>query len=101
VQSASERGNLSAMQDAPGVVGKRWNTTLDGRARRTHRDADGQIAPIDGQFDVGGSTLRHPGDPTAELEEIANCRCFSSPVFESDLTDEELAELQAGNIIYT
>lgn len=97
VQGAAERGNHHAMQEAPGVVGEQWNVTNDGRARDTHIEAGGQIAPIDGMFAVGGARLEHPGDPDAPIDEIANCRCYATPVFEDDLTDGELAQLRAGN----
>lgn len=97
VQGASERGNHSAMKDAPGVVGERWNVTLDGRQRPSHEAADGQIAPVDGTFSVGGARLLHPGDPGGPVDEVANCRCYATPVFEDDLTADELARLRAGN----
>ena len=101
VQGASERGNHSAMQEAPGVVGERWHYTSDGRARETHIEAGGQIAPVDGPFVVGGARLRHPGDPQAPIGEIANCRCYATPVFEDDLSEDELAQLRAGNRLNT
>ena len=97
VQGASERGNHHAMREAPGVVGERWNVTNDGRARDTHIEAGGQIVPVDGTFAVGGERLEHPGDPGAAIEEIANCRCYATPVFEDDLSEDELATLRAGN----
>ena len=97
VQGASERGNHHAMQEADGVVGERWNVTNDGRARETHLDAGGQIVPVDTPFIVDGARLMHPGDPNGPIGEIANCRCYATPVFEDDLTDGELAQLRAGN----
>jgi len=101
VQGASERGNHEAMREAPGVVGERWNATADGRERDTHAEADGQIVPVDGSFIVGNDRLEHPGDPGAVIEEIANCRCFATPVFEDDLTQDELAQLRAGQRLNT
>ena len=97
VQGATERGNHHAMQEAPGVIGERWNVTNDGRARDTHIEAGGQIVPVDGTFAVGGERLEHPGDPGAAIEEIANCRCYATPVFEDDLSEDEVATLRAGN----
>lgn len=96
VQGAAERGNHHAMQEADGVIGERWNVTNDGRARETHIDAGGQIVPINMPFVVGGERLMHPGDPDGPIGEIANCRCYATPVFEDDLTDDELAQLRAG-----
>lgn len=96
VQGATERGNHHAMQEAPGVIGERWNYTADGRARDTHIEAGGQIVPVDGTFAVGGERLEHPGDPGAAIAEIANCRCYATPVFEDDLSDDEVAMLRGG-----
>jgi hypothetical protein len=100
VQSASEKGNDTALQESS-AVGKRWNVTDDGRQRQAHDAADGQIAPAAGTFLVMGERLQHPGDPNGSLSNIANCRCFETAVFESDLTDNELAQLRAGNRLNT
>lgn len=99
--SSSNAGNHSAMQDAEGVIGEEWLTTLDGRERDTHANADGQIVAVGTSFEVGGVLLDHPGDPTGPLEEIANCRCTATPVFADDLTDDELESLQAGERLNT
>ena len=99
VHGSTQRGAHTALEDAETVVGERWVAMADTRVRDTHEIADGQIAPVDGEFRVGGERLDHPGDPTAAISEIANCRCQAVPVFEEDLTDEQVAQLQAGNII--
>lgn len=99
VHGSAQRGAHTALEDAETVVGERWVAMADTRVRDTHEIADGQIAPVDGEFRVGGQRLDHPGDPTAAISEIANCRCQAVPVFESDLSDEQVAQLQAGNII--
>jgi len=100
VQGAAERGNHEMMRQAPGVVGERWHATNDGRARESHLDAEGQIAPVEGTFllvsSEGRAELLHPGDPNGPIHEIANCRCFATPVFADDLTDDEVAQLRAG-----
>ena len=96
VQGAAERGNHHAMQEAPSVIGEKWNVTNDGRARDTHLEVGGQIVPVDTPFIVGGERLMHPGDPGAAIEEIANCRCYATPVFEDDLSEDELATLRGG-----
>lgn len=100
VQGAAERGNHEMMRRAPGVVGERWNTTNDGRARESHIDADGQIAPVEGTFllngEAGRAELLHPGDPNGPVAEVANCRCFATPAYKSDLTDSEVAQLRTG-----
>ena len=95
VQSASEKGNDTAIQDSSAVA-KEWNVTADGRERDAHADADGQIVPADGTFLVDGERLEHPGDPNGSIENIANCRCYQTALFEDDLTEDELAQLRAG-----
>lgn len=53
-----------------------WNSVLDGGERISHNIADGQerVSPI--PFDVGGSQLLYPGDPSGPIKEIINCRCY-------------------------
>lgn len=58
-----------------------WLSARDGAVRESHADADGQTASsIGGVFDVGGSTLRFPGDPLGSPDETINCRCTLLPV---------------------
>ena len=55
-------------------VVKQWDASLDGRARDTHRQLDGQIRELDEVFEVQGKTAMMPGgfgDPA----EDCNCRC--------------------------
>lgn len=54
---------------------KVWVCTIDGSTRDSHFAADGQRVPLDGEFTVGGASLRFPGDPEGAIEETANCRC--------------------------
>ncbi|PHQ43935.1 hypothetical protein Z052_01995 [Halorubrum sp. C191] len=99
VHGAAERGNQSAIEDSS-AIGKEWIATDDNRTRLTHRRADGQIVPVEGQFDVGQTDLFHPGDPTGPPGEIVNCRCTCVPVFESDLTEEQARRLKRGERLY-
>jgi len=94
--SSSNAGNHSAMQDAPGVVGEEWVATLDSRVRNSHENAHGQIVAVDTTFEVGGSYLDYPGDPSGPLDEIVNCRCTATPVFPDDLSETELEVLEDG-----
>lgn len=54
---------------------KVWITTFDGRARPSHVAADEQTVDMDSKFSVGGSLLRHPGDPQGNASQVVNCRC--------------------------
>jgi sugar-specific transcriptional regulator TrmB len=95
VQGASERGNHSAIRDSSAIA-ERWVATADSRTRDTHAAADGQIVPVETTFRVGGAELMHPGDPGGPISEIVNCRCFTQPVFESDLSADERAAIRSG-----
>lgn len=66
----------SARQLPPDVVaGKEWIATRDDRTRDDHAEADGQVVPVDGTFEVGGERLAYPGDPNADGAAAINCRC--------------------------
>lgn len=69
----------SAAHVAQTVLGieldKVWVATIDGRTRKTHFAADGQRRGLDGEFKIGRSRLRWPGDPRGAAEEVINCRC--------------------------
>lgn len=71
---ANNFAGIRALVDE-GVATKEWVATEDARTRETHRVADGQQAPVLGRFLVGTSSMIFPGDPTAPVGEVANCRC--------------------------
>lgn len=98
---SSNAGSHSALQDADSVVGEEWLATGDQRTRDSHEAADGQIVPVDGTFLVGGNEARYPGDPQLPIDEIANERCSLAPVFADDLSEQELAALEAGQRLNT
>jgi len=54
---------------------KEWLSLKDSRVRDDHREANGQIQPLDEPFEVGEDMLMYPGDPSGSPEEIINCRC--------------------------
>lgn len=54
---------------------KQWLATGDNRTRPTHVDADGQEVGLDEYFEVGGSELLYPGDPSGPADEVIDCRC--------------------------
>lgn len=95
---------------------KTWLSHKDDRVRHTHLASNEQTVRATESFTVGLSKLRFPGDPTAPIGEIANCRCVmkgtnnmpkkkladtllaaADPVapmeFESDLQDNATGEL--------
>lgn len=54
---------------------KAWVATMDTRTRDRHFEADGQIVPLDGKFDIGGFEADHPGDEALPAHLSINCRC--------------------------
>ena len=62
----------------PGDMIKEWRSRRDDRVRYTHTHAslDGQKVRQDQYFlSVSGAKLMYPGDSSAPLSEIINCRC--------------------------
>ena len=98
--STSNVGTHTAHEEAPGVIAERWLATGDDRTRESHAAAHGQVVGVDRTFEVGGSFLRHPGDPRAPLEELVNCRCTTTPVFADDLTEAERKAIRAGHRLW-
>jgi HK97 family phage portal protein len=69
---ALNEGAFIAAQDSGIVSTVEWLTQGDLEVRDTHEDQDGQRLPIGQTFPNG---CRFPGDPAADISEIANCRC--------------------------
>lgn len=59
-----------------------WNSG-DARTRKTHKAADGQRRKPGELFKVGSSDLRFPGDRRGKPEEVINCRCVLTQVFDT------------------
>lgn len=82
--AAFERGQLASWEDA-GLQSKEWLTTRDGRQRDGHGEANGQRRNTDERFRVRPDAskafdeMMHPGDPTASVHNVANCRCTMLP----------------------
>lgn len=66
---------MSNTLDTMGFPFKEWVSRHDERVRLSHVLADGQTVRLQDRFSVGLAMLMYPGDPTAPIEEIANCRC--------------------------
>ncbi len=54
---------------------KRWVDEDDSRVRRAHARVDNQLRELGEPFEVGGSLLQHPVDPSGLPEDVINCRC--------------------------
>lgn len=72
-----QTARMDAMHEAKkrgADVVKMWDSTLDGKTRRTHRKLDGQIRELDEPFEVDGHKAMRPGG-FGRPEEDINCRC--------------------------
>lgn len=56
---------------------KEWMSAKDSRTRQWHVRAMGQVVPKDDYFIVGPDAMMYPGDETASVKNIANCRCVA------------------------
>lgn len=61
-------------KDKGADIVKQWDSTLDGRTRPEHREADGQIRELDEPFDIGGEKMQAPG-VGGSARNVCNCRC--------------------------
>lgn len=86
---AHNAGRIDALHRAEekGIkVLKKWLATNDERTRDSHADLDGQIREIDEPFTTtnrDGTTaeINYPGDPTADAEQVYNCRCTMTYIY--------------------
>ncbi len=69
-----------ATADDEEFVVMEWVTMHDEDVRAAHADTEGQQRPPGQPFDVDGSPMRYPGDPTAPISLWINCRCTLAPV---------------------
>jgi hypothetical protein len=72
---ASNQGSLGAAKSIGAELTKEWVAVEDSRTRDDHAAVDGTVIGINEDFSVGGSQMNAPGDPKADISEIANCRC--------------------------
>ena len=78
VVAASNKGSIEGARQVAADIKKIWIPTFDQQTRDSHLDMGGHPAiGLDQLFDVNGSPMMQPGDPThgATPEEIINCRC--------------------------
>lgn len=88
---------VDEMDDLPPMA-KEWDSSRDSRTRRSHRG----VRPVlkDEKFKVGSDLMRYPGDRSANIREIANCRCNVSYAPADQMAeleaevDERLADIQ-------
>jgi uncharacterized protein with gpF-like domain len=74
-QIASNTAALEAAKEV-GAKKKTWLSSLDQRTRDSHALLNEASIPIDEKFvTINDATMDGPGDQSAPIEELANCRC--------------------------
>ncbi len=78
VHTASTVASSEAAK-ATGVVQQReWVSAEDARTRADHSAADGQKVGMGERYEVGGTSLAHPGDPNGPASQVVSCRCVEA-----------------------
>jgi vacuolar-type H+-ATPase subunit H len=72
------------LKDKRRTIKKYWISQRDDKVRDHHREADGQVVPLDGKFklqnNAGGIELAdYPGDARLSPANRINCRCVLRP----------------------
>ena len=70
---ATADAQRKAKENGADVV-KQWDSALDKKTRKSHRELDGQIRELDEPFEVNGHKAMQPGG-FGRPEEDINCRC--------------------------
>lgn len=74
-EAMGKRHSFQRAQDMGIPLKMQWNALHDGRTRYEHRQMDKVQVNVGEMFDVDGYKMKGPGDPTAPMRLIANCRC--------------------------
>ena len=70
---ATADAQWKAKENGADVV-KQWDSSMDKKTRKSHRELDGQIRELDEPFEINGHKAMQPGG-FGRPEEDINCRC--------------------------
>lgn len=73
--AASNYASITGARETGLDLIKYWITSIDGRERPAHHEANLQERPLDEDFLVGGEKADVPGDPRLSLKNRIRCRC--------------------------
>ena len=79
---------MTKAKEAGADVVKKWDSTLDGRTRSTHRSLEGQVRELEDPFEVGGKKAMYPSGFGLASEDI-NCRCVVLEIGRWELDEDE------------
>lgn len=81
-------GRQAAAETSEWETTTEWISAHDNRTRHSHRLVDGEMVDTGARFQVqrkgGVDMMLGPGDPTASIENLANCRCSSAMAAKRD-----------------
>jgi HK97 family phage portal protein len=90
VSNAVNGGRYQTLGDN-GVKTIEWIATLDGHARDSHAERDGEVIDFGSTFS-GPGDLRYPGDTGGPPEEVINCRCTFASAYRPDAAQPSTVE---------
>ena len=93
IQNAAKLDAMEKAKESGADVVKQWDSTMDGKTRKSHRKLDGQIREMNEFFEVNGHKAKSPGH-FGRPEEDINCRCAILERARWALDEDELAALE-------
>lgn len=89
--TATRAGQFHGDKQSGMVIGKKWRAALQDRTREGHREADGQVVPLDEPFYVANAKgqvepLLFPGDSSlgSSASNTIQCRCWYKRILEGE-----------------
>jgi hypothetical protein len=80
---ASEDAQVEGFRQSGVVEWKQWNDNRDPEVRDSHVGSLIKVVPLDQPFTLAnGNRAMHPGDSMLPVGDVANCRCFVTPVLD-------------------
>lgn len=95
VMSEATQETLKVANEKGVKVRNRWDATLDGKTRDSHRKVDGEIREVGEKFSNG---LRRVGDGGAA--DSINCRCCMTPVLDGFEPDSPMRRVNDTGELY-
>ena len=79
---------MTKAKEAGADVVKKWDSTIDGRTRVSHRSLEGQVRELEEPFEVAGKKAMYPSGFGLPSEDI-NCRCVVLEIGRWELDEDE------------
>ncbi|MEG1869079.1 MAG: phage minor head protein, partial [Clostridiales bacterium] len=93
IQNEAKMDAMGAAKGHGADIVKQWDSTMDGKTRKSHKELDGQIRELDEPFEIGGRSGMYPGGFGAPSEDC-RCRCAVLQRARWALDEDELETLK-------